>query len=40
MRDLRSGEITTAVPGETSPGGVTVQTCINAAAGPCHFDHS
>jgi ferredoxin-NADP reductase len=39
VRDLRTGELTTAVPGETDRGGVLVQTCINAAAGPCHFDH-
>ena len=38
VRDLRNGEITTAVPGETDAGGVRVQTCINAAAGPCEFD--
>jgi stearoyl-CoA 9-desaturase NADPH oxidoreductase len=38
VRDLRSGDLTTAVPGETDPGGVLVQTCINAAAGPCTFD--
>jgi ferredoxin-NADP reductase len=38
VRDLRNGEVTTAVPGETDPGGVLVQTCINAAAGPCTFD--
>lgn len=38
VRDLRNGEITTAVPGETDPGGVLVQTCINTAAGPCTFD--
>ena len=38
VRDLRNGEITTAVPGETDVGGVRVQTCINAAAGPCEFD--
>lgn len=37
VRDLRNGEITTAIPGET--GAVPVQTCINAAAGPCTFDH-
>ncbi|SEB83768.1 Ferredoxin-NADP reductase [Nocardioides exalbidus] len=37
VRDLRDGAITTAVPGES--GAVKVQTCINAAAGPCHFDH-
>jgi stearoyl-CoA 9-desaturase NADPH oxidoreductase len=39
VRDLRTGELTTAVPGETVSGGVPVQTCINAAAGPCQFDH-
>jgi len=38
VRDLRSGDLTTAVAGETDNGGVLVQTCINAAAGPCHFD--
>ena len=35
VRDLRNGELTTAVDGD----GVLVQTCINAAAGPCDFDH-
>jgi ferredoxin-NADP reductase len=39
VRDLRTGELTTAIDGETSPGGVAIQTCINAAAGPCHIDH-
>ncbi|MFZ2016899.1 MAG: ferredoxin reductase [Nocardioides sp.] len=39
VRDLRTGELTTAVPGETPTGGLKIQTCINAAAGPCHFDH-
>jgi ferredoxin-NADP reductase len=39
VRDLRTGELTTAVPGETDSGGVLIQTCINAAAGPCHLDH-
>jgi ferredoxin-NADP reductase len=39
VRDLRTGELTTAVPGETPEGGVAIQTCINAAAGPCHIDH-
>ncbi len=39
VRDLRTGELTTAVPGETSDGGVAIQTCINAAAGPCQIDH-
>jgi ferredoxin-NADP reductase len=37
VRDLRNGAITTAIPGET--GAVPVQTCVTAAAGPCHFDH-
>ena len=31
VRDLRTGEITTAVEGD----GVRIQTCINAAAGSC-----
>jgi ferredoxin-NADP reductase len=39
VRDLRTGELTTAVPGETSDGGVAIQTCINAAAGPCQITH-
>lgn len=39
VRDLRNGALTVAVPGETGPGGVPIQTCINAAAGPCHVDH-
>lgn len=34
VRDLRTGDLTTAVPGDH----VKVQTCINAAAGPCHLD--
>jgi stearoyl-CoA 9-desaturase NADPH oxidoreductase len=38
VRDLRSGDLTTAVAGETGQGGVLVQTCINAAAGPCTFE--
>ena len=38
VRDLRDGAITVAVPGETGPEGVAIQTCINAAAGPCHID--
>jgi ferredoxin-NADP reductase len=37
VRDLRNGAITTAVPGETDPAGVPIQTCINAAAGACHI---
>jgi len=39
VRDLRNGELTVAVPGETPSGGVKVQTCISAAAGACSFDH-
>lgn len=35
VRDLRTGEVTVAAPGD----GVLVQTCISAAAGPCHLDH-
>ena len=35
VRDLRNGEVTTAAPGD----GVRIQTCISAAAGPCHIDH-
>jgi ferredoxin len=34
VRDLRSGALTTAVPGD----GVKIQTCISAAAGPCSLD--
>jgi ferredoxin len=34
VRDLRNGDVTTAQPGD----GVVVQTCINAAAGPCELD--
>ncbi len=39
VRDLRTGEITTASPGETDAGGVPIQTCISAAAGACDLDH-
>ena len=39
VRDLRIGELTVAVPGETHPDGVKIQTCISAAAGDCHIDH-
>ena len=39
VRDLRNGALTVAVPGETGPEGVTIQTCISAAAGACHIDH-
>jgi ferredoxin-NADP reductase len=35
VRDLRTGEVTTAAPGD----GVLVQTCISAAAGACAIDH-
>jgi ferredoxin len=35
VRDLRDGQITTAAEGDT----VLVQTCVSAAAGPCHLDH-
>ncbi|HEX6150720.1 ferredoxin reductase [Nocardioides sp.] len=38
VRDLRNGEITTAVPGES--GAIKIQTCIHAAAGACQLDHS
>ncbi|MEV8376166.1 ferredoxin reductase [Kribbella sp. NPDC056861] len=34
VRDLRSGELTTAAPGD----GVLIQTCISAAAGACDID--
>ena len=34
VRDLRTGELTTAVPGD----GVKVQTCVSAAAGDCVLD--
>jgi ferredoxin len=39
VRDLRTGEITTAGPMESGSGGVPIQTCISAAAGACHIDH-
>ena len=39
VRDLRTGEITTASPMESGSGGVPIQTCISAAAGACHLDH-
>ena len=38
VRDLRNGALTVAVPGETGPEGVPIQTCISAAAGACHID--
>ncbi len=37
VRDLRNGDVTTAVPGEGGP--IKIQTCINAPAGACHLDH-
>ncbi len=40
VRDLRNGALTVAVPGETGPAGVPIQTCISAAAGECHLDHA
>src|SRR3954452_4907649 len=35
VRDLRTGDLTTAAPGD----GVRIQTCISAAAGACDIDH-
>ena len=35
VRDVRTGELTTAAPGD----GVRVQTCVSAAVGPCDIDH-
>jgi ferredoxin-NADP reductase len=34
VRDLRTGELTTAMPGD----GVRIQTCVSAAAGACEID--
>jgi ferredoxin-NADP reductase len=39
VRDLRTGEITTASRQQSGGGGVAIQTCINAAAGACDIDH-
>jgi stearoyl-CoA 9-desaturase NADPH oxidoreductase len=39
VRDLRTGEVTTATPAESDRGGVPIQTCISAAAGACDIDH-
>jgi stearoyl-CoA 9-desaturase NADPH oxidoreductase len=39
VRDLRTGELTIATPGETPTGGLPVQTCINAVAGACTIEH-
>jgi hypothetical protein len=36
---MRNGELTIAVPGETNPDGVPIQTCISAAAGACSINH-
>src|ERR671916_23096 len=35
VRDLRTGELTVAAPGD----GVLIQTCVSAAAGACDIDH-
>lgn len=34
VRDLRTGDLTTAVPED----GILIQTCVSAAAGPCDID--
>ena len=39
VRDLRTGEVTTASRQQSGSGGVPIQTCINAAAGACDIDH-
>jgi ferredoxin-NADP reductase len=39
VRDLRTGEITTASRQQSGSNGVPIQTCINAAAGACDIDH-
>lgn len=39
VRDLRNGALTTVTAAGSDAGGVLIQTCINAAAGPCEFDH-
>jgi ferredoxin-NADP reductase len=39
VRDLRTGEITSASRQQSGSGGVPIQTCINAAAGACDIDH-
>jgi ferredoxin-NADP reductase len=39
VRDMRNGELTIAVPGETNPDGVPIQTCISAAAAACSINH-
>ncbi|MFZ1286658.1 MAG: ferredoxin reductase [Candidatus Phosphoribacter sp.] len=35
VRDLRTGDLTYAAPGD----GVAIQTCVSAAAGACEIDH-
>ena len=35
VRDLRTGTVTEVRPGETAENGLSVQTCINGAAGAC-----
>lgn len=40
VRDLRNGTITTADPISSAAGGVPIQTCISAAAGPCTIDNT
>src|SRR6478735_471781 len=39
VRDLRNGQLTVAAAAESDNGGVLIQTCISAAAGPCDIDH-
>jgi ferredoxin-NADP reductase len=39
VRDLRTGELTTATPHESGSGGVPIQTCVSSAAGACDLDH-
>ncbi|MET1058728.1 MAG: ferredoxin reductase [Nocardioides sp.] len=39
VRDLRNGEVTAVSAAESDNGGVLIQTCISAAAGPCDIDH-
>ncbi len=39
VRDLRTGAVTRATPGETEGRGVPIQTCTSAAAGACVIDH-
>ena len=39
VRDLRTGDVTVAVPGETPAAGLPIQTCISAAAGACTIQH-